>query len=131
MWINSYLNQIIINIKLSLRLIKESMEKETPKFNETDVYRVRRNSRLNQGLFLCKLILKKHGSLQIEGMGSSISLVSKLTQILSKNGYTVTKSIQSENLERENSRSINPKMIVKLGKAADFDKLTENITLRN
>ncbi len=49
------------------------MSKETPKekstFNETDVYRVRRDSRLNQGLFLCKLILKKHGTVQIEGMG--------------------------------------------------------------
>lgn len=75
-----------------------SMQKETPKFNETDVYRVRGNSRLNQGLFLCKLILKKHGSLQIEGMGASISLVSKFTQILSKNGFATVKQIQSENV---------------------------------
>lgn len=74
------------------------MEKETPKFNETNVYRVRGNSRLNQGLFLCKLILKKHGSLQIEGMGASISLVSKFSQILSKNGLATVQKIQSENL---------------------------------
>jgi len=40
-------------------------KKENPKFNETDVYRVRRESRLNQGLFLCKIILKKHGTVQI------------------------------------------------------------------
>ena len=37
-----------------------------PKFNSTNVYRIRKNSRLNQGIFLSKLILKKHGDLQIE-----------------------------------------------------------------
>jgi hypothetical protein len=44
-------------------------KKEKPKFNETDVYRVRRESKLIQGVFLCKVILKKHGTVQIEGMG--------------------------------------------------------------
>ena len=39
------------------------------KFNETNLYRVRRNSRLNEGLFLSKLVVKKHGSVKIEGMG--------------------------------------------------------------
>lgn len=33
--------------------------------NETNIYRVRKDSRLNQGLFLCKVIMKKHGSVQI------------------------------------------------------------------
>ena len=51
---------------------------------ETNIYRVRRDTRLAQGLFLCKLIMKKHGSIQIEGMGESISLVAKFSQILSK-----------------------------------------------
>lgn len=45
------------------------MSSEGPKFNETNVYRVRKDSRLNQGLFLSKLVLKKHGTVQIEGMG--------------------------------------------------------------
>ena len=45
------------------------MNKENPKLNETNVFRVCRDSLLNQGLFLCKLILKKHGSVQIEGIG--------------------------------------------------------------
>lgn len=39
------------------------------RINDTNVYRVRKNSKLNQGLFLCKLIMKKHGTVQIEGMG--------------------------------------------------------------
>jgi hypothetical protein len=39
--------------------------KEGPKFNETDIFRIRRDSKLNQGLFLCKIILKKHGTVQI------------------------------------------------------------------
>ena len=63
---------------------------ENPKFNETNIYRVRRESRLNQGLFLCKIILKKHGSVQIEGMGECISLVAKLAQILTKNDLATT-----------------------------------------
>lgn len=106
------------------------MSQEGPKFNETDVYRVRRDSRLNQGLFLSKLILKKHGTVQIEGMGESISLVSKISQILSKNGYATIKNIASGNVERDNSRSINPKLTIKLAKTAEFDKLTEAIVLR-
>lgn len=110
--------------------MSKDAQKEAAKFNETDIYRVRRDSRLNQGLFLCKLILKKHGTVQIEGMGESISLVSKISQILSKNGFATIKSINSGNVERENSRSINPKLTVKLTKTAEFDKLTEGIVLK-
>ena len=67
------------------------MSNQGPKFNETNVFRVRRDTRLNQGLFLAKLVIKKHGSAQIEGMGECISLVSKFAQILSKNGLaTIT-----------------------------------------
>ena len=70
------------------------MTERGPKFNETNVYRVRRSSRLNEGLFLSKLVLKKQGSVQIEGMGECISLAFKLSQILSKNGLANFKSIR-------------------------------------
>lgn len=68
------------------------------RLNETNVYRVRKDSRLNQGLFLCKLIMKKHGSVQIEGMGETISLVAKYGQLLAKNGLAVVKSLSTENV---------------------------------
>jgi hypothetical protein len=42
--------------------------------------------------------MKKHGSVQIEGMGECISLVAKLSQILSKNNFASVKSINSENV---------------------------------
>lgn len=106
------------------------MSQEAHKFNENNVYRVRRNSRLNQGLFLSKLVLKKHGSVQIEGMGECISLAFKFAQILSKNGYAAIQSIQEENVEREGRKEINPKITILLKKSADFDKLTEGLTLR-
>lgn len=106
------------------------MNKENPKFNETNVFRVRRDSRLNQGLFLCKLILKKHGSVQIEGMGECISLVAKISQLLYKDGLAQTTEVRSENVKREESRSINPKLIMKLDKSAKFDDLTKNLELR-
>jgi hypothetical protein len=51
-------------------------------------------------------------------MGESISLVSKLSQILSKNGLATVKNIVSSNVERENTRSINPKLTIKLAKTA-------------
>jgi cystathionine beta-lyase family protein involved in aluminum resistance len=85
---------------------------------------------LNQGLFLSKLVLKKHGSVQIEGMGECISLAFKFAQILSKNGYAAIQSIQEENVEREGRKEINPKITILLKKSADFDKLTEGLTLR-
>ncbi len=103
---------------------------EQTKFNETNVYRVRRSSRLNEGIFLAKLIVKKHGDIQIEGMGECISLAFKIAQILAKNGYTTIESIKEENVEREQRKEINPKIAIKLKKTAGFDKLTEDIVLR-
>jgi hypothetical protein len=92
---------------------------------DTNVYRVRKVTRLAQGLFICKIIMKKHGTVQVEGMGESISLVAKLSQILAKDGLAVVQSVQSLNVGEE--RSINPKLAIKLGKSAKFDELTAHI----
>ena len=75
-------------------------------------------------------MLKKHASVQIEGMGECISLAFKFAQILSKNGLATIQAIREENVEREGRREINPKITVLLKKTADFDKLTEGLTLR-
>ena len=64
-------------------------------------------------------------------MGETISMVTKMSQILSKNGFTNLTSLTSENVVRENSRSINPKLTVKLEKSDQFEKLTENIVLKD
>lgn len=110
---------------------KEGAKREGHKFNEDNLLRIRRNSRLNQSIFLSKLVLKKHGSVQIEGMGECISLVSKISQILNKNGFVEVVSIKSENVERENSKAINPKLIIELKKSKEFDKMTADIELKN
>lgn len=106
------------------------MSKEETKFNSTNVYRVRRTSRLNEGIFLSKLILKKHRDVQIEGMGECISLVCKLGQILSKNGLANITSIREENIEHEGRREINPKITILLKASNNFDKLTEGLVLK-
>jgi mannitol/fructose-specific phosphotransferase system IIA component (Ntr-type) len=56
--------------------------------------------------------------------------ISKMSQILFKNGYATIKSIREENVEREEKSSINPKIAIVLKKSADFDRLTEGLTLR-
>jgi hypothetical protein len=63
-------------------------------------------------------------------MGECISLAFKFAQILSKNGYATIQTIHEENVEREGRREINPKISITLKKSADFDKLTEGLTLR-
>jgi hypothetical protein len=63
-------------------------------------------------------------------MGECISLAFKFAQILSKNGYAAIESIKEENVEREGRKEINPKISILLKKTADFDKLTEGLTLR-
>lgn len=63
-------------------------------------------------------------------MGECISLVSKFTQILNKNGLATIKNIRSENVERGEKKAVNPKLIITLTKSADFDKLTEDIILK-
>jgi hypothetical protein len=78
--------------------MKKEAPKEGSKFNETNVYRVRHDSKVSTGIFMCKLVLKKHGTAQIEGMGESISLVSKLSQILSKDGLATIKKITASNV---------------------------------
>lgn len=107
------------------------MSSEAKKINDSDVYRVRRSTRLNEASFLCKIIMKKHGNVQIEGMGECMSLVTKISQILTKNGYANIKFIRSERVDGTNSRSISPKLIIRLEKSAGFDKMTEQIVLRS
>lgn len=92
---------------------------------DTNVYRVRRDTRLPQGLFLAKIIMKKHGSVQIEGVGESITLVAKLAQILSKDGLANVTAYTTDNIGE--GKTINPKLIAKLSKSARFDELTQNI----
>ena len=45
------------------------MDKENKSSKESQIYRVRKDTRLNQALFMCKVILKRHGYVQVEGMG--------------------------------------------------------------
>jgi hypothetical protein len=49
---------------------------------------------------------------------------------LAKNGYAAIQNIREENVEREGRREINPKIAILLKKTADFDRLTEGLTLR-
>jgi hypothetical protein len=58
-------------------------------------------------------------------------LVAKFGQLLAKNGFAVVQSISSDNVELENRKQINPKLVITLKKSADFDKLTEDIQLRS
>jgi len=99
----------------------------TPNQNrpDTNVYRVRKDTKLAQGLFLSKIIMKKHGSIQIEGMGESISLVAKLSQILAKDGFAVVQKLESQNVGE--AKTINPKLLIVLNKSARFDELTKDI----
>ena len=105
-------------------------KKSAPKFNESNVYRMRKQSRLSEGIFLSKLILKKHGNLQIEGMGQCISLVFKTSQILTKNGLATIQAIKEENIDQNNRNEIRPKVTVVMVKSANFDKLAEGLVLR-
>jgi hypothetical protein len=95
---------------------------------DTNVYRVRKDTRLAQGLFLSKIIIKKHGSVQVEGMGESISLVAKISQILTKDGFTLIQKLEAQDIGE--GKSINPKLVIKLTKSAKFDELTKDIVPR-
>ena len=62
-------------------------------------------------------------------MGECISLVAKLSQILAKDGLGSAKNIRSETVEGER-RGLNPKLIINVEKSANFDKMTENLVLK-
>jgi hypothetical protein len=104
------------------------MSTPAPNRPDTNVYRVRRDTKLAQGLFLAKIITKKHGSVQIEGMGESISLVAKLAQILAKDGFVNTQRLEAQDIGE--GKTINPKLVITLTKSAKFDELTKDIVPR-
>lgn len=99
---------------------------------DTNVYRLANNVPLRKAMFLSKIILKKHGSLQLESVGIATSEATKLAQMLTKHGYTKLKSIRTEQFQSDSGRErgFQVKLFVILEKGADFDKLTEDIELR-
>jgi len=82
-------------------------------------------------MFLAKIIMKKHGSIQIESVGVATSEASKIAQMLTKHGYATLKSIRTEQFNPESDeRRFQVKMYIVLEKSEAFDKLTEDIELR-
>jgi hypothetical protein len=82
-------------------------------------------------MFLSKIILKKHGSIQIESVGIATAEASKLAQMLTKHGYVNLKSIRTEQFNPDaNGHRFQVKLYIVLEKSSQFDKLTEDIELR-
>jgi hypothetical protein len=99
---------------------------------DSNIYRLANRVPLRKAMFLSKIILKKHGSLQLESVGIATSEASKLAQMLTKHGYAKLKSIRTEQFHSESGRErgFQVKLFIVLEKGADFDKLTEDIELR-
>jgi hypothetical protein len=83
--------------------------------------------------------MKKHGSIQIDSVGITTAEATKVAQILVKHGYAKIKSIHTEQFhggDREDRREdrrdqrFQVKLIIVLEKSADFDKLTEELTIK-
>lgn len=98
---------------------------------DSNVYRLSFRNRTGQSVFLSKVILKKHGTIQIESVGAATSESAKVVQILVKHGYANIKNIRTEQFHPDSTerreRGFQIKMIVLLEKSANFDKLTENL----
>lgn len=77
--------------------------------------------------------MKKHGSLQLESVGAATSEASRIAQTLVKHGYAKIKSITTEQFVPAGSDDrarFQIKLVVVLEKAADFDKLTETLLIK-
>lgn len=104
---------------------------ETRKVQDSNIYRLASNVQPRKAMFLAKIILKKHGSIQIESVGVATSEASKIAQMLLKHGYANLKSIRTEQFNPESDpRRFQVKLFIVLEKSTQFDKLTEDIELR-
>jgi hypothetical protein len=104
---------------------------EPRKVQDSNVYRLANRIQPRKAMFLSKIIMKKHGSIQIESVGIATSEASKLAQMLTKHGYANLKSIRTEQFNPESDgRRFQVKLYILLEKSSQFDKLTEDIELR-
>lgn len=99
---------------------------------DSNIYRLANRVPLRKAMFLSKIILKKHSSLQLESVGVATSEATKLAQMLTKHGYAKLKSIKTEQFHSDSGRDrgFQVKLFIVLEKGADFDKLTQDIELR-
>lgn len=113
----------------------EPAKEERKRLDETNVYRLSTRSATGRSLFLSKLIMKKHGSIELDSVGVSTTEACKVAQILVKQGYAKIKSIHTEEFKsgREDRRDgrFQVKLVIVLEKSAGFDKLTEDLSIKN
>lgn len=119
---------------MSTEVKKTEAPKNTAKTTENldpNVYRLSSRIALKQAIFFSKIIMKKHGSVRLEAIGTVSSEASKIAQTLVKHGYAVVKSIQTEQFAstREHSR-FTIKISILLEKSAQFDKMTETLVIK-
>lgn len=103
----------------------------TKRVEDSNIYRLAHKNPVGKSIFLSKIIIKKHGSVQLESVGAATSDATKVAQVLVKQGLATVKSIRTEQFHRDNSgereRRFQIKLIILLEKTANFDKLTENL----
>jgi hypothetical protein len=99
---------------------------------DSNVYRLSNRVLFRQAIFFSKIIIKKHGSVQIEAIGAATSEASKVAQTLVKHGYAITQSIKTEQFvgERGEKDRFQIKIVINLTKSANFDKMTETLVLK-
>jgi hypothetical protein len=85
-----------------------------------------------QAIFYSKIIIKKHGSVQIEAIGAATSEASKVAQTLVKHGYAKIQSLRTEQFvgDRGDKDRFQIKIVIHLTKSADFDKMTETLVIK-
>ncbi len=107
---------------------------ESKPTQNTNILRLSNRTPNRKAMFISKIILKKHGSIQLESVGIATSEATKVAQMLVKHGYAKIKKIRTEQFIPESDRrrgGFQIKLFVNLEKTAEFDKLTEDIELRN
>lgn len=111
---------------------KENPRQPRDKNTETNVLRLSLRTPFRQAVFISKIIMKKQGSLQLESVGAATSEASRIAQTLVKHGYAKIKSINTTQFVPTNEEKgrFQIKLTIVLEKAADFDKLTETLVIR-
>lgn len=112
----------------------EPIKEQRKRVDETNVYRVSARSQTGRSLFLSKIIMKKHGSIELDAVGATSAEATKVAQILVKQGYAKIRSIKTEQFnggrEERRDQRFQVKLVIVLDKSADFDKLTEDLNIK-
>jgi hypothetical protein len=97
---------------------------------ETNELNISRSRKPNFYIFLSKIIMKKFGNIELRALGQAADVCVTVADTLQRHNYANITKIYSQTIELEDDdrKRKGARLVVRLEKSDQFDKLTETFT---